>query len=50
MFPDRTAAGKMLAEKLTGFNGGNALALAVPRGGVVWGMKLQKRLRQGLMS
>lgn len=48
MFPDRTAAGKMLAEKLTEFKGKNALVLAVPRGGVMLGYEVAKALEADL--
>ncbi len=34
VFPDRTAAGRRLAEKLAEFKGGNAVVFAIPAGGV----------------
>lgn len=37
MFKNREEAGKLLAEKLVSFKGGNTIVLAIPRGGVVVG-------------
>lgn len=48
MFPDRTTAGNILAEKLAEFKGKNALVLAVPRGGVVVGCEAAKALEAEL--
>jgi len=43
MFIDRTHAGKLLAEKLE--NGRNSIVLAIPRGGVVVGDQIAKKLK-----
>ncbi len=47
-FPDRTAAGKLLAEKLADFRGAETLVLALPRGGVVVGFEIAKKLNTPL--
>ncbi|MFH1546230.1 MAG: phosphoribosyltransferase [Patescibacteria group bacterium] len=43
-FPDRTAAGKLLAEKLAGIRNKKILVLALPRGGVVVGFEIARKL------
>jgi putative phosphoribosyl transferase len=45
MFTDRTEAGKELAERLGSYRGKNAVALALPRGGVVIGYEVAKALK-----
>lgn len=42
MFKDRVEAGKKLAKKLSGLN--NPVCLAIPRGGVIIGLEVAKRL------
>ena len=44
-FKDRKEAGKKLSEKLTEYKGKNSIILALPRGGVVVGYEISKRLR-----
>jgi len=45
MFIDRTHAGKLLAEKLVDVTRGkNSIVLAIPRGGVIIGKEVSKRL------
>jgi len=45
MFKDRIHAGKLLAEKLVDIvNGKNSIVLAIPRGGVVIGNEVSKRI------
>jgi len=48
IFPDRTAAGKLLAEKLADFRGAETLVLALPRGGVVVGFEIARKLNTSL--
>lgn len=43
-FSDRTDAGKRLASAMPDFAGKNAIVLAIPRGGVVVGFEIAKRL------
>lgn len=43
-FEDRVEAGRKLAEALEGFTDGNAIVLAIPRGGVVVGFEIAKAL------
>ena len=38
-FSDRIDAGKRLAEALADFKGKNGVVLAIPRGGVVFGLR-----------
>ncbi len=47
IFKDRTDAGRLLAEKLAGRIANNGVVLAIPRGGVVVGAELAKRLGFG---
>ncbi|MCK5471782.1 phosphoribosyltransferase [Candidatus Gracilibacteria bacterium] len=47
-FSDRTAAGKLLAEKLADFRGTETLVLALPRGGVVVGFEIARKLNTPL--
>ena len=45
MFEDRIHAGKLLAEKLVDVvNGKNSIVLAIPRGGVITGSEVSKKL------
>ena len=44
MFKDRKDAGKRLARRLKAYSGGNALVLALPRGGVVVGHQVAEML------
>ena len=44
MFKDRVDAGRRLAEELASFAGGEGLVLAIPRGGVVVGFEVARRL------
>ena len=44
MFRDRKDAGRRLAEKLGTYRGGNAVVLALPRGGVVPGYEIAEAL------
>lgn len=44
MFKDRVDAGRRLAEELVSFAGGEGLVLAIPRGGVVVGFEVARRL------
>ena len=44
IFKDRTDAGRLLAEKLVGRIGKNGVVLAIPRGGVVVGAELARKL------
>lgn len=45
MFKDRIHAGKLLAEKLVNVvNGKNSIVLAIPRGGVIIGSEVSKRI------
>lgn len=44
MFRDRVDAGRQLAEKLAGSVDGRGLVLAIPRGGVVVGAEIARRL------
>ncbi len=44
IFKDRTEAGKLLAEKLAGRIGKDGVVLAIPRGGVVVGAELARKL------
>ncbi len=44
MFKDRKDAGKQLARKLEAYSDGNAIVLALPRGGVVTGYEVAKAL------
>ncbi len=45
MFKDRIHAGKLLAEKLVDVvNGKNSIVLAIPRGGVITGSEVSKKL------
>jgi predicted phosphoribosyltransferase len=44
VFKDRVQAGKMLAEMLSGYNGSNAMVVAIPAGGVVMGAIVAERL------
>lgn len=45
MFEDRNHAGKLLAEKLVDVvNGKNSIVLAIPRGGVITGSEVSKKL------
>ncbi|MHC4308178.1 MAG: phosphoribosyltransferase [Planctomycetota bacterium] len=43
-FEDRTEAGKMLAAKLEKFSDGRTMILAIPRGGVVVGYEIAKKI------
>ncbi len=45
MFENRTHAGKLLAEKLRHFSGKDAVVYALPRGGVVVGAEVARKLR-----
>ena len=45
MFENRIHAGKLLAEKLWGFCGKDAVVYALPRGGVVVGAEVARKLR-----
>ena len=45
MFKDRKDAGVQLAEKLAQYRGGNAIVLALPRGGVVTGAEVARALK-----
>ncbi len=44
MFKDRTDAGRLLADKLVGRIGKDGVVLAIPRGGVVVGAELARKL------
>lgn len=44
MFHDRTEAGKRLAEKLSFLEGKDCIVLAIPRGGIIIGYEIAKRL------
>ncbi|MBL4595417.1 MAG: hypothetical protein JKX99_02440 [Robiginitomaculum sp.] len=49
MFEDRIHAGKLLAEKLVDVvNGKNSIVLAIPRGGVITGSEVSKKLNAEL--
>ena len=49
MFEDRIHAGKLLAEKLVDVvNGKNSIVLAIPRGGVITGNEVSKKLNAEL--
>jgi predicted phosphoribosyltransferase len=43
-FADRVEAGRILAERLAAYRGGNALVLGLPRGGVVVAAEVARRL------
>src|SRR3989344_6685650 len=45
MFRDREDAGEKLGDMLTHYRGQNAVVLALPRGGVVLGRAVAKKLR-----
>src|SRR3989344_587432 len=45
MFENRTHAGKLLAEKLRHLSGKDAVVYALPRGGVVVGAEVARKLR-----
>lgn len=45
MFSDRVEAGKMLTSALMDYAGGDAVVLAIPRGGVVVGYEVANKLR-----
>ena len=44
LFEDRKEAGKMLAAKLEKFSAGRTMVLAIPRGGVVIGYEIAKKI------
>lgn len=44
MFKDRTEAGQKLAKRLESYRGGNAIVLALPRGGVILGHEIARTL------
>lgn len=48
IFKDRVDAGRQLADKLAGYAGKDGLVLAIPRGGVVVGAEIARRLGLGL--
>jgi len=48
IFSDRVEAGRRLAEALKGYEGREAVVLAIPRGGVVVGYQVAKRLEAPL--
>lgn len=48
LFSNRTEAGILLAEKLKKYKSANAVVLAIPRGGVVLGYQIAKRLEISL--
>jgi predicted phosphoribosyltransferase len=48
IFKDRVDAGRQLAERLTGFVESSGLVLAIPRGGVVVGAEIARRLNLDL--
>lgn len=45
LFKDRVDAGKQLSEKLTKYRGRDAVIFALPRGGVVLGVEIAKKLQ-----
>lgn len=47
LFKDRIDAGKQLAEKLKDHVGPDGIALAIPRGGVIVGAEIARRLGLG---
>lgn len=48
VFKDRVDAGRQLSDKLVGYAGKNGVVLAIPRGGVVIGAEIARRLGLGL--
>jgi putative phosphoribosyl transferase len=48
VFQDRTQAGRLLAEKLTRFDGARSVVLAIPRGGVPVSVEIAQKLNANL--
>jgi len=48
MIKDRIEAGQLLAERIVEVNGVNTIVLAIPRGGIITGYEIAKKLRCGL--